>query len=118
MAYSTVYQKSKYSSKTCEYKGSIYHSRKEAAYAQELDFRLKAKEFKKWERQIKIDLRLNGEHICNYYMDFVITHHDGSKEFVEVKGFATEVWRLKWKMTEAYFQKEIRQGKIKLTLVK
>jgi len=49
-------------------------------------------------------------------MDFVVTHNDGSLEYVEVKGFQTEVWRLKWKIFEAIFNKE--HPDIILTIVK
>ena len=78
-------------------------SKKEAQYAYELDLRVKAKDIKSWERQVKIDICVNGIHICNYYMDFVITHNDGSEEYVEVKGFATDVWILKAKLFRATY---------------
>ena len=44
--------------------------------------------------QYKIDIRVNGKHICNYYMDFKVIKSDGTIEFHEVKGFETDVWRL------------------------
>jgi len=93
--------KSKYGNTTQRYNGISYDSIKEANYAEELDWRVKAKDIKSWERQIKISLDVNGFHICNYYVDFKIIHNDGSVEYVEVKGFETEVWRLKWKLFEA-----------------
>ena len=93
----TYTQKSgnKYHSITNQYNGLTYHSKLEAAYAQELDIRVKAGDIKSWDRQVKLDLKVNGQHICNYYIDFIIHHNDGTKEFVEIKGFETEVWRLK-----------------------
>ena len=92
---------SKYGAKSHIYEGISYHSKKEAGYAAELDLRKKASDIKGWERQIKISLDVNGYHICNYYVDFLITHMDGQKEFVEVKGFETPEWQLKWRLFEA-----------------
>ena len=98
------------------YNGYSYQSKKEAAYAMELDLRVKAKDIKSWDRQHKIELYAYGVKICNYYIDFVITHNDGIKEYVEVKGFETNVWKLKWKLCKAKFKKE--QPRDILTLVK
>lgn len=92
---------SKYKNKTAEHGGIKYHSGKEAAYAAELDLRKKAGDIASWERQVKIPLNIGRFHIANYYCDFLIYHNDGRKEFVEIKGFRTEVWRLKWKLFEA-----------------
>ena len=91
-------------------------AKKEAKYAEDLDWRVKGKDIKSWERQKKISLDVNGKHIANYYIDFVIHHNDGSREYVEVKGFATEVWRLKWKLFEALID-EIDPG-MEITVVR
>ena len=96
----------KYGAKSSIYNGIAYHSKKEAGYAQELDLRIKAKDIKKWERQVPIELRVNGELIAKYYVDFKIYHNDKSEELVEVKGFETEVFRLKRKLLEATLLKE------------
>lgn len=98
-----MYRRNKYNAKSCQYDGSIYHSRAEASYAQELDLRIKAKDIKSWKKQEKIDIRVNDIHVCNYYIDFVITHNDDTLEYVEVKGFSTAIWRLKWKLAMACY---------------
>lgn len=108
-------KQNKYNAKSNVYNGQIYHSKKESAYAAELDLRLKAKEIKSWDRQVKISLDVNGYHICNYYIDFVIKHNDNSTEYVEVKGYETDVWRLKWKLFEALYGDK---KNIKLSVVK
>lgn len=108
-------RQNKYRAKTSIYDGVAYHSKKEAAFAQELDLRKKAGEIKDWRRQVRIPLDVNGQHICDYYIDFEIEHNDGSKEMIEVKGFQTEVWRLKWKLFEAIYNKE--HPDIKLTVI-
>jgi hypothetical protein len=94
-------RKKKYGNKTQVYNGKCYDSIKEANYAEDLDWRLKAKDIKAWDRQVKISLDVNGEHITNYFVDFKIIHNDNSIEYVEVKGFATALWQLKWLLFEA-----------------
>ena len=110
-----VIRDSKYGNVKKIFGGRAYASKKEARYAQELELRIKAKDIKSWKPQVKIDLQSNGHHICNYYIDFMIEHNDGLIEYVEVKGFATEVWRLKWKLCEAQYGKN---PNYKLTIVR
>lgn len=96
-------KQNKYKSVSTIVNGIQYHSKKEAAYAMELSLRKEAGDIKSWERQVKIDLSFHGKHVTNYYIDFVITHNDDSLEYVEVKGFETDVWRLKWRMFEILY---------------
>jgi len=56
-----------------------------------------------FQEQVKIPLVVNGYHICNYFIDFVIEHKDGTLEYREAKGFATDTWKLKWKIFEAIY---------------
>lgn len=94
---------SKYHSRAQVYNDHCYHSGLESSYAAELDWRIKAKEITKWERQVKLDLRVNGMHVNNYYIDFVVHYPDGSREFVEVKGMELEPWKTNWKILQATF---------------
>lgn len=96
-------KKSKYKNIRQTYNGYSYASKLEANYAWELDQLKKAGEIRDWRRQEKIEMRVNGYHVCDYKIDFVIEHKDGSEEFVEVKGFRTKVWALKWKLFEALY---------------
>jgi hypothetical protein len=114
MTYFQVKQ-NKYNAKTSIYKNLSYDSKKEAGYAAELDLRVMAHDIKSWTRQIKIPLDVGKYHICNYYIDFVITHNDDSIEYVEVKGFETAVWKLKWKLFEALYGED---PNVTLTVVK
>lgn len=93
----------KYKNVKQTYNGYTYDSRREAEYAFELDMRMKAGEVKRWERQYKLDLRANGKHICNYYVDFLVELADGSLQLVEVKGMELPLWKLKVKIMEATF---------------
>lgn len=106
----------KYNNTPQLYNGNRYDSKKEASYAQELDLRLRAKDIKEWTRQVKVPLKINGYQITNYYLDFKIIHNDDSVEWIEIKGFETEVWRLKKKLFEALLP-EISPGSI-YTIIK
>ncbi len=101
-----VKQGNKYGSVSHEYNGRIYDSKAEAHYAQDLDLMLKAGELIEVIPQFKIPLDVNGKHICNYIVDFKVTHKDGSEELIEVKGMVMDVWRLKWKLTEAIYTQD------------
>ena len=94
-------KKGKYKNISQNYKGKWYQSRLEAKVAQDLDWRIKAGELIEWKAQVKIDLKVNGLHITNYYIDFVATRADGTKEYIEAKGLELPLWQLKWKLLEA-----------------
>ena len=91
----------KYKAEKQTFNGRSYHSKKEADYAAQLEWLRKAGEVKEVTPQYKLDIRVNGKHITNYFIDFRVEYTDGHVELVEVKGFATDVWNLKWKLTEA-----------------
>lgn len=116
----TFFQKSgnKYHAKSTIYNNISYHSKLEAAYAEGLDMAVKAGDIVKWERQVRLDLKVNGYHITNYYIDFIIHHHDGSREFVETKGFSTDTFRIKWAIFEATFDRFREHPDDCITLVK
>lgn len=83
----------------------IHHSRMEAQYCNNLYLIKKSGEIKEIERQVKYSLDVNGAHIANMYVDFVVTFKGGRKEIHEFKGFGTEVWQLKKKLFEAIYPK-------------
>lgn len=101
------FKRTKYGNVKTAYKGDKYDSKLEARVAQRLDLAKKASSPKdkviKWERQHKISLDVNGEHIANYIIDFVAEYADGRKEYIEAKGRETSAWRLKWKLTKALY---------------
>ncbi len=110
--------KPRISSTKTSFNGYVYHSALEANYAQKLDLRIKAKDVKSWTRQHKFELYVAGIKICNYYIDFRVELFDGSIEYVEVKGFETQLWQLKWNLTKALFNKLTEGENAKLLLVK
>ena len=101
--YLQIRRLNKYDNQSSTYNGVIYHSHKERSYAQELDLRVKAGELKEWKRQVPIDLVVNGIKICRYYIDFVEIDPKGNETYVEIKGYETAVWRLKWRLFDALF---------------
>jgi len=98
--------KTKYGSDSCHCnQGHIHQSRKEARYCDSLGYLKRAKEIKDYEIQKKFDLSVNGVHICNYYVDFLVTLMDGTQQAEEVKGFSTDTWLIKKKLFEALYPK-------------
>lgn len=111
-------KRNKFNAVASSYNGYTYHSKKEASYAMELDWRIKAGEIKSWTRQHKFELYVNDTFICKYYIDFRAERTDGSFEYIEVKGFETDLWRIKWKITEATFDKLTEGETAHLVLIK
>lgn len=107
--------KNKYNAVSQNYGGKRYDSKKEAKYAQELDWLLKAGKIQSWDRQVKIDLKVNGHHITNYYCDFKVINEHGGVEFHEVKGFVTAVWEFKWALFHALID-EISPGAVLIVI--
>lgn len=102
----------KYKNINQEYNGIRYDSKLEANRARQLDLLVKAKEIKKWERQVTLPLYLNDYKITTYRIDFVLFENDGSYTLEEVKGMELEPWRLKWKMLEAIVSKPCPEREI------
>lgn len=68
-----------------------------------------AGELSHWERQVPIDLVVNGYKIATYRIDFVEYDKNGGEMWTEVKGFETPEWRLKWKLFEALYPERDKQ---------
>ena len=86
----------------------VYDSKFEAQYAMLLEQALKDKQIEGFESHVRIPLVVNGYTVCDYYIDFAVFHHDGSTEYIETKGYPTEVWKLKWKIFCALFEDDER----------
>lgn len=99
----TVRRASKFGNTRKEYNGRTYMSKLEAKYAQDFDLMLKAGELKEVIPQYRLSLDVNGYHIGNYIVDFKLTTKDDEEQLVEIKGFETDVWRMKWKLAEALY---------------
>jgi Protein of unknown function (DUF1064) len=93
-------RENKYRAKRTEYNGIHYDSMREAEYAAELDLLLRAGEIAAWERQYQVRIEVEGVHILTHKVDFRLRNPDGSYELHEVKGFATEDWKIRRKLLE------------------
>lgn len=116
MSYFVKKASNKFNAKRTEYNGRWYHSKGEAAYAEELDWMKKSGDIQDWKPQHKIELKVNGHFICNYYVDFKVTGNHGEIQYHEYKGAVTQDWQIKWELFHA-IKEEIDPG-CELILVK
>lgn len=105
----------KYGNIHTEYNGVVYMSRKEAAYACQLDDLklavLDRERVVSYETQVPYQITMNGHDICKYLLDFRVTYADGHVEHVDVKGFdkksgkfvSTDVFKIKKKLIYAQY---------------
>ena len=105
-SYPKPVKKSKYSNKFEKVGSTIFDSKKEARYSEQLALRKLAGEIKQIDNQYCLKINVGGQHICNYYVDFRVILTNGKEEYHEVKGFSTDVWKLKWKLAMAIYGKE------------
>ena len=115
-SFKIIRSKKKYKNVPKDYNGVTYHSTFEAKVARDLEIKKRAGLIKDIKRQVKIELYAYDKHICNYIIDFVVINKDDEKEYIEVKGFETDVWRLKWKLFEAMINS--KEPEAKLTIIK
>ncbi|KKK57497.1 hypothetical protein LCGC14_3053870 [marine sediment metagenome] len=87
------------------YDGRHFRSKKEAGYAQHLDILKKADDpaerVAEWEYEPHLEVTCNGKRVFTYKIDFKVTYADGRIEYVEIKGFETAYFKLKFKIVEA-----------------
>jgi hypothetical protein len=95
--------RSKYKNRPKEYNGRFYHSYQEASDALWLDLLLSQKKIKEVKPQFRLVLSVNGKRVTTHIPDFLVTLNDGRQKIVETKGFATELWRIKMKLTQACY---------------
>ena len=95
--------RTKFHNRWTQYKGLNYQSKKEATYAQQLDIMMQAGIITGWQRQVRVPLVIGRKHICWYVVDFVVQNPDGVFEYHEVKGYWTDVAKLKWKLFKALY---------------
>ena len=107
-------KKSKYGSRKTIVNGIKYDSKKEARYGVKLQQLEKAGIIKDLQRQVKYELqpsfKLNGKTIrsISYIADFTYIK-DGELHIIDCKGFRTTEYKLKKKLFEYKYQKEIEE---------
>lgn len=102
----TFFKKNKYNAKKVLLDGKKFDSASEGDYYSELLLQKRAGLIQDIELQAKEELWAYGEHIGNYYVDFKVIHNDGSVEFIEHKGVATDLWKWKFKMLKAKYKND------------
>lgn len=90
------------------FKGRLYQSTKEAKYAQDLEYLKMAGEIKSYEPQYKLRLDVNGVHVCNIFVDFLVISKSGEEQLHEVKGKWLYASKIKWKLLQAIYGKKYK----------
>jgi len=94
----------KFNAKKIKLDKKIFDSTSEGNYYSELKLQERGGLIQGFDIQVKESFYMNEVWICDYYVDFLVYHNDGSREFIEHKGMATDAWRLKWKMLQAKYK--------------
>ncbi len=106
---------SKYRNVRTEVDGIMFDSKREAERYKELHLLQRAGEIRHLETQVKLHLHVNGVHVCDYVADFTYQEfdkNDAPRLVVEdVKGYRTDVYRLKKKLMLACHGIEIQEVK-------
>ncbi len=86
------------------YKGVVYDSKAEMMYAFNLDKEKGLGLIWDWNRQPVFPIVVNGNKICHLRVDFgILDEYGGTWRYVEIKGFETEVYKLKKKLLLACY---------------
>lgn len=98
-------KRTKFNAKPKEVDGIRFDSKKEADYYLKLKYAKKAGDVVMFLRQVPFDLP-GG---VKYRLDFQEFWADGTVRFVDVKGYATEVYKLKKAQVEALYPIQIEE---------
>ena len=98
-------KKSKYNNRKTEYNGVTYDSKKEALRAAELNLMIKSGEIVTLARQVRYRLAQGVEYVA----DFVYTTKDGKTVIEDVKGFKTDVYKMKKKLMKDIHGIEVKE---------
>lgn len=94
--------RNKYSNQKTVIDGIEFMSKREAIYYSELKLLERGRVISGLELQPKFPIILSNQKICDVIADF--SFHEGEKHIVvDVKGFWTDVSRLKWKLAQALY---------------
>ncbi len=96
------YNKYKNKSQSCR-QGHIHQSIGEARYCDSLAVLEKAGAIKSYKSQQMFDLTVNGKRVTGHRVDFLVMTKEGKLEVHEVKGFPTDLWKIKMNLFEALY---------------
>ena len=96
-------ESTKYGNKWVEIDGIRFQSKKEGGYYQFLKAEKPAGRIIDFKRQVPFPIHINKILICRYYADFAVYYPNGKVNIIDVKGFKTDVYKLKKKMVKAQY---------------
>ena len=91
-------ESTKYGNKWVEIDGIKFQSKKEGGYYQFLKAEKLAGRIIDFKMQVPFPIHINNVLICKYYADFVVYYPNGKVNVIDVKGFKTDIYKLKRKM--------------------
>ena len=117
--YYKQFRQNKFKNKKTVFGGRLYASKLESSVAADLELAKKAvnpqEKVLEVIPQFPIDFYFNGLELTDeaepgitrklfrYYVDFKVIYADGHLELIEAKGMATDLWQVKWKLTEILY---------------
>lgn len=94
----------KYSNRSCVcFAKHIHQSILEGDYCNQLFLEKKAGQIFDYTIQHKIEIYVQEKFITSHYVDFKVTKNNLNHEFHEVKGYETDVWKIKRRLVEALY---------------
>lgn len=97
-------RKNKFGAKKAIIDNQKFDSKSEGDLYCQLKLQQRAGLIESFEQQVKEEFWAYGKHICDYYVDFLVYHLDGTREYIEHKGKSTDAWKIKWKMLVAKYE--------------
>lgn len=94
-------RQNKYNAKKIHIDGYRFDSKKESERYIHLKYMLDKGQIKDLKMQVKFAIVGEFGHICNYYADFTYIDCNGKFVVEDVKGYKTDVYKLKKKMMKA-----------------
>lgn len=98
-------RRNKFNAKRTSVDGVNFHSKAEAMRYLELKMLAQAGKITELRLQPEFFLQVAGVPICRYLADFLYVE-DGKRIIEDVKGFETDVFKLKWKLVHALYGSE------------
>lgn len=94
-----------FNNNTLCFSGHNHESGAEAFYCNKLLGMQQKEEIAYFDIQVPFVFMINGKKICTHYVDFLVHYIEKDKpsEVHEVKGMATDVWRIKHKLFKAIY---------------
>jgi len=97
--------KHKYNARKVNCGDHAHPSELEARVCGDLRYLMMSGEIENYERQVTINLELNGVRLGKIIPDFRVHHKDGTVEYWEAKGMEMPGWKKKWEILKKMHEK-------------